>query len=236
MAPSVGLRAAQLQAATRDCVSLLRVIIAASVKLVCKLACTALAALMLAAAATAAAAGAVGRRASRQPPQPAEQQRLAAVSQLAAEEEEQGEAAPDSPLSPPSTPVDLVAVAAAAAAAKQQVSPQTVVELLDPDRPRLLNRIPSGTHRARRAPDIITPSMASLQRCAWSVQQIAAARACGACAACAGHQASCSSTAASLPLRCADEDVQHAVAARHTCHRRSRTAARAVAAWGGSGA
>ncbi len=151
---SIGSRKSQLQQAAKDCVGLLLVIVVAVIKLARALVVLLLSALMLAGATAATAAGAAGRLAGTQ--RPSELPHTPAACQQGAEAVDD-EAVPKSPLSPPPTPVDL-----AAAAAATTPSPAAVAELLDADRPRLLNRVPSGTHRAKRAPDVITPATASL--------------------------------------------------------------------------
>lgn len=153
---SVGLRATQLREAARECIGLLIIIGVAVAKLGRALVALMHAAVMLAGAA---AQEAFGQRAGKPAPQPSQQQLPAAASQLGAAVEEAEPLVPESPLSPPPTPVDLAAAAAAAAAAKP--SPAALVELLDPDRPRLLNRVPSGKHRAMRGPEVINPAMVS---------------------------------------------------------------------------
>lgn len=153
---SVGLRATQLREAARECIGLLIIIGVAVAKLGRALVALMHAAVMLAGAA---AQGAVGQRAGKPAPQPSQQQRPA--SQFGAAVEETEPLVPESPLSPPPTHVDLAAAAAAAAAAKP--SPAALVELLDPDRPRLLNRVPSGKHRAMRGPEVIIPATVSVR-------------------------------------------------------------------------
>ena len=157
---SIGSRKSQLQQAAKDCVGLLLVIVVAVIKLARALIVLLLSALMLAGAA--AATGAVGRLAGTQ--RASEQQHTPAACQQGAEAVDDA-AVPESPLSPPPTPIDLAAAAAAAAATTP--SPASVVELLDSDRPRLLNRVPSGTHRAKRAPDVITPGTVGLRGLGW---------------------------------------------------------------------